>query len=132
MGGTSTDVSRFSGSLEHVFESATAGVSVQVPQLDINTVAAGGGSILSWQKGILAVGPASAGSHPGPACYRKGGPATITDANLVLGRILPDRFPSIFGPSQDQPLDYHASYDKLSALAEEINRDEGTALASMR
>lgn len=129
MGGTSTDVSRFSGSLEHIFESTTAGVSVQVPQLDINTVAAGGGSILSWQKGILAVGPASAGSHPGPACYRKGGPATITDANLVLGRILPDRFPSIFGPSQDQPLDYQASYDKLSALAEEINRDEGTTLS---
>ncbi|KAL4875815.1 Hydantoinase B/oxoprolinase-domain-containing protein [Aspergillus karnatakaensis] len=129
MGGTSTDVSRYSGSLEHVFETTTAGVSVQVPQLDINTVAAGGGSVLSWQKGILQVGPQSAGSHPGPACYRKGGPATITDANLVLGRILPERFPSIFGPSQDQPLDVAASYGRLEALAAEINRDQGTALS---
>ncbi|KAL4787202.1 Hydantoinase B/oxoprolinase-domain-containing protein [Aspergillus varians] len=129
MGGTSTDVSRYAGTLEHVFESTTAGVSVQVPQLDINTVAAGGGSVLSWRKGILAVGPQSAGSHPGPACYRKGGPATITDANLVLGRILPERFPSIFGPSQDQPLDVNASYDRLAALADEINRDQGTALS---
>ncbi|KAL4933948.1 Hydantoinase B/oxoprolinase-domain-containing protein [Aspergillus undulatus] len=129
MGGTSTDVSRYAGSLEHVFETTTAGVSVQFPQLDINTVAAGGGSVLAWRKGILAVGPQSAGSHPGPACYRKGGPATITDANLVLGRILPEQFPSIFGPSQDQPLDVDASYDKLTALAEEINRDQGTTLS---
>lgn len=129
MGGTSTDVSRYDGSLEHVFETTTAGVSVQVPQLDINTVAAGGGSILSWQGGIMAVGPESAGSHPGPACYRKGGPATITDANLVLGRILPEYFPSIFGPSQDQPLDLEASKVKLAALAEVINRDQGTSLS---
>lgn len=129
MGGTSTDVSRYAGALEHVFESTTAGVSVQVPQLDINTVAAGGGSVLAWRKGILAVGPQSAGSHPGPACYRKGGPATITDANLVLGRILPERFPSIFGPSQDQPLDVDASYNKLAELAHEINRDQGTSLS---
>ncbi|RDW94054.1 uncharacterized protein DSM5745_01376 [Aspergillus mulundensis] len=129
MGGTSTDVSRYAGSLEHVFESTTAGVSVQVPQLDINTVAAGGGSVLSWRKGILAVGPQSAGSHPGPACYRKGGPATITDANLVLGRILPECFPAIFGPSQDQPLDVEASFERLAELAEEINRDQGTQLS---
>ncbi|KAL4910751.1 hypothetical protein BDW74DRAFT_164568 [Aspergillus multicolor] len=129
MGGTSTDVSRYAGSLEHVFESTTAGVSVQVPQLDINTVAAGGGSVLSWRKGILAVGPQSAGSHPGPACYRKGGPATITDANLVLGRILPECFPAIFGPSQDQPLDVQASFERLAELADEINRDQGTQLS---
>ena len=129
MGGTSTDVSRYDGALEHVFESTTAGVYVQVPQLDINTVAAGGGSILTWQKGIMAVGPESASSHPGPACYRKGGPATITDANLVLGRILPERFPCIFGPSQDQPLDVQASFDCLQALADEMNKDQGTSFS---
>ncbi|KAF5013268.1 hypothetical protein FDECE_697 [Fusarium decemcellulare] len=129
MGGTSTDVSRYAGALEHVFESTTAGISVQAPQLDINTVAAGGGSVLSWRKGILTVGPDSAGSHPGPACYRKGGPATVTDANLILGRILPEYFPSIFGENQDQPLDVEASYQRMAELAEEINRDQGTHLS---
>lgn len=91
MGGTSTDVSRFAGELEHVFETTTAGVIISTPQLDINTVAAGGGSILSWRNGLFNVGPESASSHPGPACYRKGGPLTITDANLVLGRINPGK-----------------------------------------
>ncbi|KAL4868553.1 Hydantoinase/oxoprolinase-domain-containing protein [Aspergillus spectabilis] len=129
MGGTSTNVSRYAGSLEHVFESTTAGVSVQVSQLDINTAAAGGGSVLLWQKGILQVGHQSAGSHPWPACYRKGGPATITNANLVLGRILPEYFSSIFGPSQDQPLDVKASYGMIAALASEINCDQGTFLS---
>ncbi|OAA60353.1 hydantoinase B/oxoprolinase [Niveomyces insectorum RCEF 264] len=124
MGGTSTDVSRYDGQLEHVFETVTAGIPVQVPQLDINTVAAGGGSILTWQKGgIMNVGPSSAGSHPGPACYRHGGPATVTDANLVLGRILPSSFPAIFGPGQDQPLDVEASFRALSTLTESINAD---------
>ncbi|CAM1504561.1 Fc.00g021520.m01.CDS01 [Cosmosporella sp. VM-42] len=129
MGGTSTDVSRYAGTLEHVFESTTAGIFMQAPQLDINTVAAGGGSVLSWRKGILAVSPESAGSHPGPACYRKGGPATVTDANLIPGRILPECFPSIFGKTQDQPLDFDASYQKLADLAEEINRDQNTQLS---
>lgn len=129
MGGTSTDVSRYAGSPELTFEAMTAGVLVQAPQLDINTVAAGGGSILAWRKGILAVGPESAGSHPGPACYRKGGPATVTDANLVLGRIVPKYFPSIFGETQDQPLDFDASFQKISALADEINKDQGTQLS---
>ncbi|VUC30993.1 unnamed protein product [Clonostachys rosea] len=129
MGGTSTDVSRYSGSLEHVFESTTAGIPILVPQLDINTVAAGGGSILSWKKGIMNVGPESAGSHPGPACYRKGGPATVTDANLVLGRILPEYFPSIFGSKQDQPLDAKASYARMSELAEEINLSQPNKLS---
>jgi 5-oxoprolinase (ATP-hydrolysing) len=129
MGGTSTDVSRHAGSLEHVFETVTAGVPIQVPQLDINTVAAGGGSILSWSKGILTVGPDSAGSHPGPACYRKGGPLTVTDANLILGRIIPRFFPSIFGPNQDQPLDYEASYRKMKIMADEINQDQGTQMS---
>lgn len=83
MGGTSTDVSRYGGSLEHVFESTTAGVSIQSPQLDINTVAAGGGSMLFWRDGLFKVGPESAGAHPGPASYRKGGPLAVTDANLL-------------------------------------------------
>lgn len=129
MGGTSTDVSRHAGLLEHVFETVTAGVPIQVPQLDINTVAAGGGSILSWRKGILSVGPESAGSHPGPACYRKGGPLTVTDANLILGRIIPKFFPTIFGPNQDLPLDYDASYMKMEILAAEINQDQGTHMS---
>ena len=121
MGGTSTDVSRYAGDMEHIFESTTAGVTVQVPQLDINTVAAGGGSILVWRNGMLAVGPESAGSHPGPACYRKGGPLTVTDANLVLGRILPDHFPKIFGPNENEPLDIEAPRKLFGEVTERIN-----------
>ncbi|KAJ3545497.1 hypothetical protein NM208_g2479 [Fusarium decemcellulare] len=105
MGGTSTDVSRFGGTFEHVFETTTAGVSIQTPQLDINTVASGGGSILFWSNGLFKVGPGSAGASPGPAAYRKGGPLTVTDANLFLGRLIPEYFPSIFGPDENQPLD---------------------------
>ncbi|KAI1268420.1 hydantoinase [Xylariaceae sp. FL1019] len=93
MGGTSTDVSRYGGALEHVFESTTAEVAIQCPQLDVNTVAAGGGSILFWSNGLFKVGPESAGAYPGPACYGNSGPLTITDANLFLGRILADNFP---------------------------------------
>lgn len=126
MGGTSTDVSRYAGSMEHVFETTTAGISVQAPQLDINTVAAGGGSMLKFsQGGIFLVGPesvrptclsghptsdvapdvvaripAQVGAHPGPVCYRKDGSLAITDANLQLGRIIPDSFPKIFGPEE--------------------------------
>lgn len=95
MGGTSTDVSRYDGHLEHVFENTTAGVIVQAPQLDINTVAAGGGSMLFFRAGMFVVGPESAGAHPGPVCYRKGGPLTITDANLFLGRIQASAFPHV-------------------------------------
>ncbi|XP_077209594.1 5-oxoprolinase isoform X1 [Paroedura picta] len=104
MGGTSTDVSRYAGEYEHVFEATTAGIRIQAPQLDINTVAAGGGSQLFFRSGLFVVGPESAGAHPGPACYRKGGPLTVTDANLCLGRLLPEYFPCIFGPHEDQPL----------------------------
>ena len=99
MGGTSTDVSRYAGSFEQVLETVTAGVAVQAPQLDINTVAAGGGSRLHWALGVFRVGPDSVGAHPGPVCYRKGGQLAVTDANLVLGRIIPALFPQIFGPS---------------------------------
>ncbi|PVD21468.1 hypothetical protein C0Q70_19641 [Pomacea canaliculata] len=121
MGGTSTDVSRYAGSYEHVFETTTAGVTIQAPQLDINTVAAGGGSILSFRAGLFVVGPESAGAHPGPACYRKGGPLTITDANLVLGRLLPEFFPCIFGENENEPLDYEASWKAFTALTDEVN-----------
>ncbi|ODV86105.1 hypothetical protein CANARDRAFT_7461 [[Candida] arabinofermentans NRRL YB-2248] len=122
MGGTSTDVSRFGdGKFDHVFETTTAGVTIQSPQLDINTVAAGGGSILSYKNGLMMCGPESASSHPGPACYRKGGPLTVTDANLVLGRLVPEYFPKIFGPNEDQSLDTQAALDKFEALTKEIN-----------
>lgn len=124
MGGTSTDVSRYgSGRYEHVFETTTAGVTIQSPQLDINTVAAGGGSRLFFRNGLFVVGPESAGAHPGPACYRKGGPLTVTDANLFLGRLLPDFFPKIFGKSEDQGLDSSASEKLFEALAEDINKE---------
>jgi len=120
MGGTSTDVSRFSGRYEHVFETTTAGVSIQAPQLDINTVAAGGGSMLFFRSGLYVVGPQSASAHPGPACYRKGGPLAVTDANLFLGRLVPETFPHIFGPKENEPLDPDASAQKFSLLTKEI------------
>lgn len=123
MGGTSTDVSRYGdGKFYHVFETVTAGVTIQSPQLDINTVAAGGGSILSFRNGLFHVGPESATSEPGPACYRKGGPLTVTDANLVLGRLLPEYFPHIFGPSENEGLDTDASVRKFRVLTDDINR----------
>ncbi|WWC85663.1 uncharacterized protein L201_000529 [Kwoniella dendrophila CBS 6074] len=128
MGGTSTDVSRYGGHYEHVFETTTAGVTIQTPQLDINTVAAGGGSILTYRNGLLAVGPESAGAHPGPACYRKGGPLTVTDANVFLGRIHIDSFPKIFGPTEDLPLDYWIVKQKFETLTKEINKENKSEL----
>lgn len=124
MGGTSTDVSRFDGHLDHTFSSSISGVHIQAPQLDINTVAAGGGSILSWRNGLFQVGPESASAHPGPACYRKGGPLTVTDANLFLGRLLPEYFPKIFGPNEDQPLDRGITTKLFAELTEKINADQ--------
>uniref|UniRef100_A0A8C5C157 5-oxoprolinase, ATP-hydrolysing n=1 Tax=Gadus morhua TaxID=8049 RepID=A0A8C5C157_GADMO len=121
MGGTSTDVSRYAGQYEHVFEATTAGVTLQAPQLDINTVAAGGGSRLFFRSGMFVVGPESAGAHPGPSCYRKGGPLTVTDANLVLGRLMPSFFPRIFGPGEDQPLSLEESLKHFRSLAKDIN-----------
>ncbi|KAM4028675.1 5-oxoprolinase, partial [Anomaloglossus baeobatrachus] len=122
MGGTSTDVSRYAGEYEHVFEATTAGISIQAPQLDVNTVAAGGGSMLFFRSGLFVVGPESGGAHPGPTCYRKGGPLTVTDANLCLGRLLPDYFPRIFGPSEDQPLSKEDTMRKFKELTSEINQ----------
>ncbi|XP_047204899.1 5-oxoprolinase isoform X1 [Girardinichthys multiradiatus] len=121
MGGTSTDVSRYAGQYEHVFEATTAGVTLQAPQLDINTVAAGGGSRLFFRSGMFVVGPESAGAHPGPACYRKGGPLTVTDANLALGRLLPSFFPKIFGPAENEPLSLEETMKHFHHLTEEIN-----------
>ncbi|KAH0569179.1 5-oxoprolinase [Cotesia glomerata] len=121
MGGTSTDVSRYAGSYEHVYESTTAGVTIQAAQLDINTVAAGGGSMLFFRSGLFEVGPESAGAHPGPACYKKGGPLAVTDANLVLGRLLPEYFPKIFGPNENEPLDKNATTVAFKQLTSQVN-----------
>ncbi|KAG7488428.1 hypothetical protein MATL_G00033850 [Megalops atlanticus] len=121
MGGTSTDVSRYAGQYEHVFEASTAGITLQAPQLDINTVAAGGGSRLFFRSGLFVVGPESAGAHPGPACYRKGGPLTVTDANLALGRLFPSFFPRIFGPGEDEPLSTEDTMKRFRQLTREIN-----------
>ncbi|KAK6950857.1 hypothetical protein Daesc_007385 [Daldinia eschscholtzii] len=126
MGGTSTDVSRYGeGRYEHVFETTTAGVTIQSPQLDINTVAAGGGSRLFFKNGLFVVGPESVGAHPGPACYRKGGPAAVTDANLFLGRLLPEFFPKIFGKNEDEGLDFEASKKVIQELTDQINKETG-------
>ncbi|KAI1208675.1 Hydantoinase B/oxoprolinase-domain-containing protein [Annulohypoxylon truncatum] len=126
MGGTSTDVSRYGeGRYEHVFETTTAGVTIQSPQLDINTVAAGGGSRLFFKNGLFVVGPESVGAHPGPACYRKGGPAAVTDANLFLGRLLPEFFPKIFGKNEDEGLDFEASKKVIQELTDQVNKETG-------
>ncbi|ATY59277.1 hydantoinase B oxoprolinase [Cordyceps militaris] len=127
MGGTSTDVSRYAGSYDHVFETTTAGVNIQSPQLDIHTVAAGGGSILTWRNGLFNVGPESASAHPGPACYRKGGPLTITDANLFLGRLLPEYFPKVFGPKENESLNREIVVAKFSELTSNINKERTSA-----
>lgn len=108
-------------------ETTTAGVSIQSPQLDIETVAAGGGSMLFWENGLLRVGPESAGASPGPACYRKGGPLTITDANILLGRLIPSYFPSIFGPQENLPLDLDLVKRKFAELAQRIMEETGSA-----
>ncbi|KAL3118966.1 hypothetical protein niasHT_003749 [Heterodera trifolii] len=121
MGGTSTDVSRYAGQFAHAVDSVTAGITIQAPQLEINTVAAGGGSRLFFRDGLFVVGPESAGSHPGPVCYRKGGFLTVTDANLVLGRILPQYFPHIFGNDECQPLDKEGSVKAFGEMTEQIN-----------
>ncbi|MAA69799.1 MAG: 5-oxoprolinase [Deltaproteobacteria bacterium] len=121
MGGTSTDVSRYGGDWEHTRESETAGVRIQAPQLDIRTVAAGGGSRLFFRQGRFEVGPESAGAHPGPVCYRKQGHLAVTDANLVLGRLHPDYFPQIFGPQENEPLDRASARTVLQSLTDQIN-----------
>ncbi|MGW1499009.1 hydantoinase B/oxoprolinase family protein [Streptomyces mirabilis] len=125
MGGTSTDVSHFAGEYERVFTTRIAGVRLRAPMLDIHTVAAGGGSVLHFDGSRYRVGPDSAGADPGPACYRGGGPLTVTDANVALGRIQATHFPKVFGPDGDQPLDDTLVRDRFAALAREIREKTG-------
>ncbi len=120
MGGTSTDVAHFDGHYERAFETEVAGVRMRAPMMMIHTVAAGGGSILHFDSARYRVGPDSAGANPGPACYRHNGPLTVTDANVMLGKLDPDFFPAIFGPDQNQPLDRAVVREKFEALAKEI------------
>jgi 5-oxoprolinase (ATP-hydrolysing) len=125
MGGTSTDVSHYAGEYERAFETLVAGVRMRAPMMSIHTVAAGGGSILHFDGARLRVGPDSAGANPGPACYRRGGPLTVTDANVMLGRVQPEFFPRVFGPNGDAPLDAAIVREKFAALAAEIERATG-------
>jgi 5-oxoprolinase (ATP-hydrolysing) len=118
MGGTSTDVSHFAGEYERTSETVVAGVRVRAPMLQIHTVAAGGGSVCHYDGSRFRVGPDSAGAVPGPACYRRGGPLTITDCNVVLGKIRPEHFPAAFGPGGGEPIDAEASLARCAAVAE--------------
>ena len=117
MGGTSTDVSHFAGKFERSFETEIAGVRMRAPMMDIHTVAAGGGSICSYRDGRFQVGPESAGADPGPASYRRGGPLTVTDCNLLLGAVSVDYFPAVFGSSGDMPLDQDSARRRIQDLA---------------
>src|SRR5580692_126981 len=120
MGGTSTDVSHYAGEYERAFDTEVAGVRMRAPMMSIHTIAAGGGSIIRFDGARLRVGPESAGAHPGPASYRRGGPLTITDANVVLGRIQPQFFPQVFGPCGDQALDRDLAQRCFAELAERM------------
>jgi 5-oxoprolinase (ATP-hydrolysing) len=127
MGGTSTDVSHFDGDYERSFETEVAGVRMRAPMMLIHTVAAGGGSILHFDGARFRVGPDSAGANPGPRCYRRGGPLAVTDANVMVGKLIPDFFPKIFGPGQNQPLDAAAVDDGFAALAREVGGGRSAA-----
>jgi 5-oxoprolinase (ATP-hydrolysing) len=120
MGGTSTDVSHYAGELEREFETHVAGVRMRAPMMSIHTVAAGGGSILHFDGARYRVGPDSAGANPGPACYRRGGPLTVTDANVMLGKIQPGHFPRVFGPGGDAPIDLDAVRSRFAQLQKTI------------
>ncbi len=132
MGGTSTDVSHFAGDYERSFETEVAGVRMRVPMLRIHTVAAGGGSILRYENGRFRVGPASAGANPGPKCYRRGGPLTVTDANVMVGKLSATNFPAIFGPNGDQPLDEAAVREGFAQIAAEIDAEIGAQSGGRR
>ncbi|MDH5772134.1 MAG: hydantoinase B/oxoprolinase family protein, partial [Rhodospirillaceae bacterium] len=125
MGGTSTDVSHFDGEFERVFDTQVAGIRMRAPMMHIHTVAAGGGSILHFDANRFRVGPDSAGADPGPACYRRGGPLTVTDCNVMLGRIQPRFFPNVFGPNANQPLDSEIVNELFSKLALEVEKASG-------
>ncbi|WP_024545266.1 hydantoinase B/oxoprolinase family protein [Picosynechococcus sp. NKBG15041c] len=123
MGGTSTDVAHYDGTYERSFETEIAGVRLKTPMLAIHTVAAGGGSLVQYDGARFRVGPESAGAHPGPASYGKGGPLTVTDCNVLLGKIQPEFFPKVFGPAGKDPLNRAIVQEKFQALAETLNQD---------
>ncbi|MCZ6452709.1 MAG: hydantoinase B/oxoprolinase family protein [Alphaproteobacteria bacterium] len=125
MGGTSTDVTHYDGEFERAFETLVAGVRMRAPMMQIHTVAAGGGSICQFDGARYRVGPESAGANPGPASYGKGGPLTVTDCNVMLGKLQPDYFPAVFGPNQDQPLDAAVVHEKFAALTGDIRTATG-------
>lgn len=129
MGGTSTDVSHFAGEYERTNETMVAGVRVRAPMLEIHTVAAGGGSICTFDGSRFRVGPASAGAVPGPACYRRGGPLTVTDCNVLLGKIRAEHFPAVFGPDGNQPIDTDIVRSRFATLADEIAAATGQRMA---
>src|SRR5215472_1961908 len=130
MGGTSTDVSHFAGEYERAFETEVAGVRMRAPMMLIHTVAAGGGSVLHYDGARFRVGPDSAGANPGPKCYRRGGPLAVTDANVMVGKLIADFFPKIFGPEQNEPLDTPAVRSDFAALAAQIGGGrDGEAVA---
>jgi 5-oxoprolinase (ATP-hydrolysing) len=125
MGGTSTDVAHYDGEYERVFETEIAGVRLRAPMMAIHTVAAGGGSILEFDGARYRVGPESAGANPGPACYRKGGPLTVTDCNVMVGKLQPAFFPQVFGATADQPLDAAIVREQFTTLAAKIRAKTG-------
>ncbi|MBM4201576.1 MAG: 5-oxoprolinase, partial [Gammaproteobacteria bacterium] len=125
MGGTSTDVAHYAGTIERTEECDVAGIRVHLPLMAIHTIAAGGGSLLRFDGGRYRVGPESAGAHPGPVCYRRGGPLCVTDANVMVGKVHPDFFPRVFGPSGDQPLDRDSVRIAFAGLAAEIGEVTG-------
>ena len=126
MGGTSTDVTHWAGQYERAFDTEVAGVRLRAPMMKIHTVAAGGGSICSFDGARFRVGPESAGANPGPLCYRRGGPLTVTDCNVMVGKIAPELFPRVFGPGADAALDAGAVRAAFAVLAEEVARSTGT------
>jgi 5-oxoprolinase (ATP-hydrolysing) len=130
MGGTSTDVSHYAGEYERAFETEVAGVRVRAPMMNIHTIAAGGGSVIRFDGARLRVGPGSAGANPGPASYRRGGPVTITDANVFLGRIQPRFFPAVFGPDANQPLDAGVVEFKFAELKDLVTASGGAVISA--
>ncbi|MFE3144676.1 hydantoinase B/oxoprolinase family protein [Streptomyces scopuliridis] len=127
MGGTSTDVSHYAGEFERELGTQVAGVRMRAPMMNIHTVAAGGGSVLHFDGQRYRVGPDSAGAVPGPACYRRGGPLTVTDAQVMLGRVQPAHFPAVFGPHGDQPLDVEVVRERFAQRAEEVRKATGVS-----
>lgn len=125
MGGTSTDVTHYAGEFERTFETYVAGVRMRAPMMQIHTVAAGGGSICHFDGARYRVGPNSAGADPGPACYRRGGPLTVTDCNVMLGKLQPEFFPQVFGPNANEPLDADIVRQRFAELAERIRAQTG-------